>query len=83
MVTVQPVPVLTITTAQPSQPENLACELKPAESSKPKPCCVCKEEKSARDECMLFSQADDPQEDCKGMVQKYRDCMKGFGFNIA
>jgi cytochrome c oxidase assembly protein subunit 17 len=31
---------------------------------------------------MLFSRSDDPQEDCKGMVQKYRECMKGYGFKI-
>jgi cytochrome c oxidase assembly protein subunit 17 len=31
---------------------------------------------------MLFSQADDPQEDCKSMVEQYRSCMKGYGFKI-
>jgi len=31
---------------------------------------------------MLFSRSDDPQEDCKGMVDKYRSCMKGFGFKV-
>ncbi|GAB7364488.1 hypothetical protein MBLNU230_g5298t1 [Neophaeotheca triangularis] len=73
---------------------NLASSLKPSPADpnnpssqteatqKVKPCCVCKDEKSARDECMLFSSAADPQEDCKGMVEKYRGCMKGFGFNV-
>ena len=66
---------------------NLASDLKPdpkgSESTqKVKPCCVCKDEKSQRDECMLFSQADDPQEDCKGIVNKYRDCMRGYGFKV-
>ncbi|KAJ9661039.1 Cytochrome c oxidase copper chaperone [Neophaeococcomyces mojaviensis] len=72
---------------QPAPPNNLASDLKPAstdsKTEKVKPCCVCKDEKSARDECMLFSRADDPQEDCKGMVDKYRDCMRGFGFKVA
>ncbi|KIV92660.1 hypothetical protein PV10_03933 [Exophiala mesophila] len=67
---------------QPSTPDNLACELKPASAEKVKPCCVCKDEKSQRDECMLFSRSDDPQEDCKGLVAKYKDCMAGYGFKI-
>jgi cytochrome c oxidase assembly protein subunit 17 len=44
---------------------------------------VCKEEKAARDECMLFSTAKDPQAACADMVTKYRACMKGFGFDLA
>ena len=47
-----------------------------------KPCCVCKEEKAARDECMLFSKSNDPQGDCQSMVEKYRSCMQGYGFSI-
>jgi cytochrome c oxidase assembly protein subunit 17 len=44
---------------------------------------VCKEEKAARDECMLFSTAKDPQAACGDLVSKYRSCMKGFGFDLA
>ncbi|KAH0493953.1 hypothetical protein TgHK011_000593 [Trichoderma gracile] len=51
-------------------------------ASKPKPCCVCKEEKSRRDECMLFSTAKDPAADCRSLVDQYRSCMQGFGFNV-
>ncbi|KAH6610538.1 cytochrome c oxidase assembly protein subunit 17 [Trichoderma cornu-damae] len=51
-------------------------------ASKPKPCCVCKEEKSKRDECMLFSTAKDPAADCKSLVDKYKSCMQGFGFSV-
>lgn len=47
------------------------------------PCCVCKDEKAARDECMLFSRAPDPQEACKDWVGKYRSCMASYGFNLA
>lgn len=47
-----------------------------------KPCCVCKDEKAARDECMLFSTAKDPQVACATMVDKYKSCMAGFGFNL-
>ncbi|MCJ1370170.1 hypothetical protein MMC20_001382 [Loxospora ochrophaea] len=64
---------------------NLASDLKPPgkAATAVKPCCVCKDEKAARDECMLFTDASDPQQECQGMVEKYRSCMKGFGFNIA
>ena len=47
------------------------------------PCCVCKDEKASRDECMLFSNSENPQEACQSAVERYRSCMKGFGFQIA
>ncbi|KAK1250784.1 hypothetical protein MKX07_005339 [Trichoderma sp. CBMAI-0711] len=53
-----------------------------AAASKPKPCCVCKEEKSRRDECMLFSTAKDPAADCRSLVDQYKSCMQGFGFSV-
>ncbi|KAL7787526.1 hypothetical protein V8C37DRAFT_390190 [Trichoderma ceciliae] len=49
---------------------------------KHKPCCVCKEEKSKRDECMLFSTAKDPVADCRSLVDQYKSCMQGFGFSV-
>ncbi|KAF1996265.1 hypothetical protein P154DRAFT_580035 [Amniculicola lignicola CBS 123094] len=52
------------------------------EAAKPKPCCVCKDEKAARDECMLFSTSSNAQEECTDLVSKYKDCMSGFGFKI-
>ncbi|KAI9838626.1 MAG: hypothetical protein M1819_004940 [Sarea resinae] len=63
---------------------NLATELKPAgaASAKVKPCCVCKDEKAARDECMLFSNSDNAQEHCTNLVDKYRSCMAGYGFKL-
>ncbi|KAK4144930.1 cysteine alpha-hairpin motif superfamily [Dichotomopilus funicola] len=51
-------------------------------ASKPKPCCVCKDEKSIRDECMLFSNAADPQKDCQSTIDRYKTCMAGFGFKV-
>ncbi|KAK5658842.1 hypothetical protein OQA88_1654 [Cercophora sp. LCS_1] len=51
-------------------------------ASKPKPCCVCKEEKAKRDDCMLFSKSDDPQKDCLSTIDQYKACMLGFGFKI-
>ncbi|KAL6891134.1 hypothetical protein HDV57DRAFT_513587 [Trichoderma longibrachiatum] len=51
-------------------------------ASKPKPCCVCKDEKARRDECMLFSTAKDPAADCRSLVDQYKSCMQGFGFNV-
>ncbi|GJC80266.1 cytochrome C oxidase assembly protein subunit 17 [Colletotrichum tofieldiae] len=46
------------------------------------PCCVCKEEKAKRDECMLFSNAADATKDCLSTIDQYRACMKGFGFTV-
>ncbi|KAK0510877.1 hypothetical protein JMJ35_006429 [Cladonia borealis] len=64
---------------------NLSTDLKPPgqAAAAVKPCCVCKDEKTARDECMLFSNSDNPQEDCESAVEKYRNCMRGFGFSVA
>ncbi|KAF2013107.1 hypothetical protein BU24DRAFT_424101 [Aaosphaeria arxii CBS 175.79] len=50
--------------------------------SKPKPCCVCTDEKAARDECMLFSNSDNAQKECADLVTKYKVCMAGYGFKI-
>jgi len=63
---------------------NLGADLKPAGEAcvKVKPCCVCKEEKTTRDECMLFSNSSNPQKDCATTIDKYKSCMAGFGFNL-
>ncbi|KAI0539973.1 cytochrome C oxidase copper chaperone [Xylaria digitata] len=53
-----------------------------ATASKPKPCCVCKNEKALRDDCMLFSKSADPTSDCKPIIDQYKTCMAGFGFQI-
>ncbi|KAI0451443.1 cytochrome C oxidase copper chaperone [Xylaria acuta] len=53
-----------------------------AAASKPKPCCVCKDEKARRDDCMLFSKSNDPTGDCKPIIDQYKTCMAGFGFQI-
>ncbi|KAJ6032257.1 hypothetical protein N7540_002989 [Penicillium herquei] len=55
---------------------------KPADSEKPKPCCVCKTEKTARDDCMLFSKSDDPAKECQSTIDQYKSCMAGFGFKV-
>ncbi|ETI24175.1 hypothetical protein G647_03544 [Cladophialophora carrionii CBS 160.54] len=77
-----PTPAQPAAITQPLTPNNLAADLKPEKTEKVKPCCVCKDEKSRRDECMLFSRSDDPQEDCKSLVSQYKDCMAGYGFKI-
>ena len=47
------------------------------------PCCVCKDEKTARDDCMLFSKSDNPQDnECKSLVEQYKGCMASYGFKI-
>jgi len=63
---------------------NMGSDLKPAgeAAAKVKPCCICKEEKATRDECMLFSNANDPQKDCATTIDKYKSCMAGFGFSL-
>ncbi|KAB2572523.1 hypothetical protein BFW01_g4129 [Lasiodiplodia theobromae] len=70
----------------PATSANLGADLKStgtsAAAAKPKPCCVCKDEKAARDECMLFSTSDNAQDACKDLVSKYKACMAGYGFNI-
>ncbi|KAH8820358.1 cytochrome C oxidase copper chaperone-domain-containing protein [Xylogone sp. PMI_703] len=66
-----------------SNSASIAQDIKPTNAtSKPKPCCVCKDEKASRDECMLFSNAKDPQKDCATTIEKYKSCMAGFGFQI-
>ncbi|KAI5794088.1 cytochrome C oxidase copper chaperone-domain-containing protein [Pyronema domesticum] len=58
-------------------PENVV--VKPANG--PKPCCVCKDEKAARDECFLFSNKGGEIE-CIPQIEAYKKCMAGFGFKI-
>jgi len=63
---------------------NIGSDHKPASEAAAniKPCCVCKDEKAVRDECMLFSNATNPQKDCATTIDKYRICMAGFGFKL-
>lgn len=63
-------------------PAQIATPSSDAAPAKPKPCCVCKEEKAKRDDCMLFSKSDDPQKDCQSTIDQYRSCMAGFGFKV-
>lgn len=46
--------------------------------NKPKPCCVCLDEKKTRDECLLFNGQESGK--CDELIQKYKTCMKGYGF---
>ncbi|KAK6454636.1 cytochrome c oxidase assembly protein/Cu2+ chaperone [Scheffersomyces xylosifermentans] len=56
-----------------------ACHLPKEEvKSKPKPCCVCLDEKSKRDECLLFNGQESGK--CDELIKGYKVCMKGFGF---
>ncbi|KAK3955964.1 cytochrome C oxidase copper chaperone-domain-containing protein [Pseudoneurospora amorphoporcata] len=74
------------TTALPAAASLAAAPAQAAPSTdapaKPKPCCVCKDEKAKRDDCMLFSKSDDPQKDCVSTIDQYRACMAGFGFKV-
>lgn len=62
-----------------SQEANTA-PAKPEAESKPKPCCVCKPEKEVRDECLLFNGQESGK--CDELIEKYKTCMKGYGFDI-
>ncbi|KAJ5469604.1 hypothetical protein N7539_009222 [Penicillium diatomitis] len=53
-----------------------------SQGEKPKPCCVCKDEKAARDDCMLFSKSDDPAKECQTLIDQYKSCMLGYGFKV-
>ncbi|KAM5446210.1 Cytochrome c oxidase copper chaperone [Microsporum audouinii] len=67
----------------PGESNPAATTSSPSETSKPKPCCVCKSEKAARDECMLFSKSSDPAaNECLQLVQEYKSCMAEFGFKV-
>ncbi|EER28713.1 Cytochrome C oxidase copper chaperone family protein [Coccidioides posadasii C735 delta SOWgp] len=66
-----------------SQTANSSIKPSYSETEKPKPCCVCKPEKTARDDCMLFSKSDNPAEsECKSLIDQYRSCMAGYGFKV-
>jgi len=67
--------VSTVQTSLP--PENVA--VKPTGSG-PKPCCVCKDQKAARDECYL--RTDDAEVKCLDKVAEYKACMAGYGFKV-
>lgn len=56
---------------------NDACPVKSKEA-KPKPCCVCKPEKEERDNCLLFNGQESGK--CAEYIEKYKACMKGYGF---
>lgn len=56
---------------------NMSSENKQTES-KPKPCCVCIEERKKRDECTLFKGIE--SEECKLIINQYTSCMKSYGF---
>ncbi|KAK9362704.1 cysteine alpha-hairpin motif superfamily [Lipomyces starkeyi] len=69
------------TAVQSASTDGSSCA-KPSSETKerPKPCCVCIDEKVARDECMLMSAEGTSQ--CAELIQNYKACMKGFGFNV-
>ncbi|KAL6949788.1 hypothetical protein ACO0QE_000450 [Hanseniaspora vineae] len=49
-------------------------------ADKPKPCCVCLDEKRERDECLMFKGFEDKE--CLKMIDSYKQCMKSYGFDI-
>ncbi|CAL9735052.1 cytochrome c oxidase copper chaperone [Monosporozyma servazzii] len=51
---------------------------------RPKPCCVCLDEKKKRDECLLFNDIskDNGMLKCKEYIDKYKSCMKSFGYDM-
>lgn len=61
----------------------MAADFKPAgqAAATVKPCCVCKDEKAARDECMLFANGE-PETTCRSTIEQYKSCMAGYGFKL-
>mmetsp|Transcript_49576 Transcript_49576/g.97659 ORF Transcript_49576/g.97659 Transcript_49576/m.97659 type:complete len:84 (-) Transcript_49576:752-1003(-) len=53
------------------------CENKPKEMKRP--CCVCRETRTARDECILLN----GEEKCKDFVEAHNRCLKAEGFDPA
>lgn len=49
-----------------------------AKENKPKPCCVCIDQRKARDECLLFNTIESGK--CDDILKQYTDCMKSYGF---
>ncbi|EGV65827.1 hypothetical protein CANTEDRAFT_101538 [Yamadazyma tenuis ATCC 10573] len=50
-------------------------------TEKPKPCCVCLDEKKIRDACLLQNGQESGK--CDSIISQYKVCMKGYGFEIA
>ncbi|OBA14749.1 uncharacterized protein OGAPODRAFT_9007 [Ogataea polymorpha] len=49
-----------------------------AKQNKPKPCCVCLDEKQQRDQCLLTNGSG--SEKCTDIIEAYKKCMRGYGF---
>ncbi|KAI5819176.1 cytochrome C oxidase copper chaperone-domain-containing protein [Pyronema omphalodes] len=73
-------PVKSVSESAPTSTAADKAGVKPAATG-PKPCCVCKDEKAARDECFLFSSKGGEVE-CIPQIEAYKKCMAGFGFKI-
>lgn len=43
------------------------------------PCCVCKETKSVRDQCLF----DKDEEQCKVEIQNHNTCLASFGYSVS
>lgn len=52
-------------------------EISKKEGEKLKPCCVCKETRELRDNCIRFNN----ELECTKEINKHIECLKGFGFN--
>lgn len=63
---------------------NDSCSISSSSESSPskvlKPCCVCKETRKARDECMIKYQ--DGESMCKDLIIAHLACMRSYGFEI-
>lgn len=57
------------------------CKNNSIEQEKPRPCCVCVETRTARDECFLKN-SEDAEKRCKDLIKMHIECMRSYGFNI-
>ena len=51
-----------------------------AADGRPKPCCICLDEKKVRDECMF--EHEDGMTACRDLIEAHRKCMAGFGYKV-
>ena len=67
-------------TAQPSSPTPPLTTSNPLEKAiekKKGPCCVCKDTKKTRDECIVMRS----EEECQSEIMSHKECLRSHGFD--
>jgi len=53
-------------------------ETKISEEKKLRPCCVCKDTRQTRDDCVFYN----GEEKCSGFIEAHKKCLRAHGFKI-